>query len=100
MTYAQVIMVSSYSTVMDNAFKKFMDNKLKPAFGDGCVQPFIIPHPRITEYNDQDELNFGISEERFHMECSCNLAEARRHAYNRRRREMNATYQTGSLTAQ
>jgi len=95
MTYAQVIMVSSYSTVMDNAFKKFMDNKLKPAFGDGCVQPFIIPHPTKKEYSDD---NYGMSEERFHMEYTCDLSEARRHASNRRRREMYATYQTPDYT--
>lgn len=97
MIYAQVIMVSSYHSVMNTTFKRFMANSLQPSIGNHCVQPFVIPHPTITS---TDQLTYDLEEERLHMEYTCMIAEARRCYSARKGVNRDGNIQRHPLTAQ
>ncbi|GAK42018.1 hypothetical protein TCA2_4510 [Paenibacillus sp. TCA20] len=98
MIYADVIMVSTYTALLDNTFKKFLSNRIKPRIGDHEVLAFIMPSPRApSSYGE-----LFMDAEQIALQIECDLARARkfngiRHGRGRR---LNASFQTTEETRQ
>lgn len=92
MIYADVIMVSTYTALLDNTFKKFFGHRIKPRIGNHEVQTFIMPSPRApSSYGE-----LFMDAEQIALQIECDLARARkfngiRHGRGRR---LNASFQT------